>query len=66
MEEKWIKFAVSWYDKQPLPKALNVYRIFGGVDLADGKATFKLKRTGNNVTVDIDQLFNISAIEKEP
>ena len=66
MEEKWIKLAVSWYDKPPLPKALNVYRIIGGLDFADGKATFKLERTGKNVTVDIDQLFNISAIEKEP
>ena len=66
MEENWVRLAVSWYDKPPLPKALNAYRIIGGVDFADGKAAFRLERTGNIVTVDIDQLFRITAIEKEP
>ena len=62
MEEKYVRLVVSWYDKPPLPKNLNVYRIIGGIDFEGDKAVFKLERTGNIVKIDVNQLFRISAV----
>ena len=63
MEESWVRLAVSWWDKPPLPKALNVYRIVGSVDFEDGKAIFQLERNGKTVKIDVNQLFRISAVD---
>ena len=63
MEENYVRLAVSWYDRPPMPKALNVYRIIGGVSFDDGKAVFKLEQNGNVVRIDTDQLFRITAVE---
>ncbi len=63
MEEKRVRLAVSWWDKPPLPKALNVYHIVGGVDFEGGKAVFQLERNGNVVKIDVNQLFRISAVD---
>jgi len=63
MEENWVRLTVSWWDKPPLPRALNVYRIIGSVDFEDGKAVFKLEQNGNTVRIDPNQLFRISADE---
>ena len=63
MEENWVRLTVSWWDKPPLPKALNVHRIIGSVDFEDGKAVFKLEQNGNTVRIDPSQLFRISAVE---
>ena len=63
MEESNIRLFVSWFDKPPLPKALNVYRIIGGVEFKDGKAVFTLERGGNTISIDTDQLFQIGAVD---
>ena len=59
------RLVVSWWDKPPLPKALNVYRVIGDIDFEDSKAVFRLERTGNIVKIDTSQLFNISITEIE-
>ena len=63
MEENWVRLTVSWWDKPPLPKALNLHRIVGGIDFEDGKAVFKLEQNGNVVRIDPNQLFHIGAVE---
>lgn len=63
MEENWVRLTVSWWDKPPLPKALNVHRIIGSIDFEDGKAVFRLEQNGNTVRIDPSQLFRISAVE---
>ena len=59
------RLVVSWWDKPPLPKALNVYRVIDDINFEDGKAVFRLERTGNIVKIDTSQLFNISVTEIE-
>lgn len=63
MKQDWIRLTVSWWDKPPLPKSLNVHRIIGSVNFEDGKAIFKLAQNGNTVKIDVNQLFTISAVE---
>ena len=63
MEENWVRIAVSWWDKPPLPEALNVYHVIGGVDFEDGKAIFRLEQNGNVVKVDTNQLSRIWAVD---
>lgn len=58
-----VRIAVSWKDKPPLPETVNVYRIVGDVTFNNGKAVFKLERTGNTVEIDTDRLVRIFGVE---
>ena len=63
MEEATSRLVVCWWDKPPLPKRKNVYRVIGDVKFADGKATFKIEQTGSTACVDVDQLDRIFVVE---
>lgn len=65
MEDVYVRLAVAWWNKPPLPKKLNVYRIVGSVNFEDGKAIFKLEQNGNTVRIDANQLQRIFAVESE-
>lgn len=63
MEESISRLVVCWWDKPPLPKRKNVYRVIGDVKFADGKVTFKIEQTGSTACVDVAQLDRIFVVE---
>lgn len=63
MEEAISRLAVCWWDKPPLPKRKNVYRVVGDVKFADSKAMFKIEQTGSTAYIDVDQLDRIFVVE---
>ena len=55
---------VCWWDKPPLPKRLNVFRIIGDIEFEKGKARFVIEQTGSKAEIDVEQLKRVFMIEK--